>query len=170
MSPLLQKKVLVLNQNYEPLAVCHAQRAIVMVVLGKAEIVERYEMDVRSVSRVVPLPSVVRLQVYIQTPRKRIALTRRNVLKRDGYRCQYCGTRRGPMTTDHIVPRALGGRDRWDNLVCACIRCNNRKGNRTPEQAGMSLARPPRAPHRYMQITFYTPIPDKRWRPYLFLD
>ncbi|MGH7589552.1 MAG: HNH endonuclease [Gemmatimonadota bacterium] len=170
MSPLLQKKVLVLNLYYEPLAVCHAQRAIVMVVLGKAEIVERYEMDVRSVSRVVPLPSVVRLQVYIQTPRKRIALTRRNVLKRDGYRCQYCGTRRGPMTTDHVVPRALGGRDRWGNLVCACIRCNNRKGNRTPEQAGMSLARPPRAPHRYMQITFYTPIPDKRWRPYLFLD
>jgi 5-methylcytosine-specific restriction endonuclease McrA len=108
--------------------------------------------------------------VYIQTPRKRIALTRRNVLKRDGYRCQYCGTRRGPMTTDHVVPRALGGRDRWDNLVCACIRCNNRKGNRTPEQAGMGLARAPRAPHRYMQITFYTPIPDKRWRPYLFLD
>ena len=74
------------------------------------------------------------------------------------------------VTTDHVVPRALGGRDSWTNLVCACIRCNNRKGNRSPEQAGMSLARPPRAPHRYMQITFYTPIPDKRWRPYLFLD
>lgn len=170
MSPLLQKKVLVLNQNYEPLAVTRAQRAVVLVVLGKAEIVERYDSEVRSVSRVVPLPSVVRLCVYIRAPRPEVALTRRNVLKRDGYRCQYCGTRRGPMTTDHVVPRSLGGGDAWTNLVCACVRCNNRKGNRTPEQADMRLARPPRRPHRYTQITFTTPIPDRRWRPYLFLD
>lgn len=170
MSPLLEKKVLVLNQNYEPLTVCHAQRAVVLVVLGKAEIVERYDGVVRSVSCAVPLPSVVRLSVYIRAPRQPVALTRRNVLKRDGYRCQYCATRRGPMTTDHVVPRSLGGGDSWTNLVCACIRCNNRKGSRTPEQANMPLLRPPRRPHRYTQITFYSAIPDKRWRPYLFLD
>jgi 5-methylcytosine-specific restriction endonuclease McrA len=74
------------------------------------------------------------------------------------------------MTTDHVVPRSLGGSDSWTNLACACIRCNNRKGSRTPEQAGMPLLRPPRRPHRYTQITFYSAIPDKRWRPYLFLD
>ncbi len=170
MTPLLQKKVLVLNQNYEPLTVCHAQRAVVLVVLGKAEIVERYDAEVRSISVAVPLPSVVRLSMYIRAPRQEVALTRRNVLKRDGYRCMYCGSRRGPMTTDHVVPRSHGGGDAWTNLVCACVRCNNRKGNRTPEQAGMPLLRPPRRPHRFTQITFYSTIPDKRWRPYLFLD
>lgn len=170
MSPLLQKSVLVLNQNYEPLAVTKAQRAVVLVVLGKAEIIERYDSVVRSVAHSVPLPSVVRLCVYIRAPRQQIALTRRNVLKRDGYRCQYCSSRRGPMTTDHVVPRAMGGRDTWTNLVCACIRCNNKKGNRTPEQAAMPLTRQPRRPHRYTQITFYSSIPDQRWRPYLFLD
>jgi len=167
---VLDSKVLVLNQNYEPLSVCRAQRALVMVVLGKAEIVERYDAEVRSVSFSMPLPSVVRLQMYIRAPRRRTALTRRNVLKRDGFRCQYCGTRRGPMTTDRVVPRSLGGRDSWTNLVCACVGCNNRKGSRTPEQAGMRLARPPRRPHRYTQVTFWSTIPDRRWRPYLFLD
>lgn len=170
MSPLLQRSVLVLNQNYEPLAVTKAQRAVVLVVLGKAEIVERYDLEVRSPSRAVPLPSVVRLCVYIRAPRHPVALTRRNVLKRDGYRCQYCGGRRGPMTTDHVVPRSMGGGDTWANLVCACVRCNNRKGNRTPEEAGMPLSRTPRRPHRVAQIVFSTSIPDRRWRPYLFLD
>lgn len=170
MSPLLKKKVLVLNQNYEPLAVCRAQRAVVMVVLGKAEIVERYDGEVRSPTLSVPLPSIVRLCFYIRAPRQRVALTRRNILKRDRFECQYCGTRVGPMTTDHVVPRSLGGNDSWTNLVCACVRCNNRKGNRSPDQAGMKLARAPRRPHRYTQITLYSAIPDKRWRPYLFLD
>lgn len=170
MSPLLQRKVLVLNQNYEPLAVTRAQRAVVLVVLGKAEIIERYDTVVRSVSRAVPVPSVVRLSVYIRAPRQAVALTRRNVLKRDGYCCQYCGTRRAPMTTDHVLPRSLGGADEWTNLVCACVRCNNKKGNRSPEAAGMTLARPPSRPHRHTQITFYSSIPDQRWRPYLFLD
>lgn len=170
MSPLLEQKVLVLNQNYEPLTVTRAQRAVVLVVLGKAEIVERYEAEVRSPSRAVPLPSVVRLCMYIQVPRKEVALTRRNVLKRDRHTCQYCGTHRGPMTTDHVVPRSRGGGDSWTNLVCACVNCNNKKGSRTPEQARMELARPPRRPQRYTQILLYTTIPDRRWRPYLFLD
>lgn len=170
MSALLQKRVLVLNQNYEPLSVCRAQRAVVMVVLGKAEVVERYDAEIRSVSLSMPLPSVVRLQMYIRAPRRRVALTRRNVLRRDSFTCQYCGTRRGPMTTDHVVPRSMGGGDSWTNLVCACVRCNNAKGNHTPKEAGMKLARPPRRPHRYTQVTFWSTIPDSRWRPYLFLD
>lgn len=170
MSPLLQKKVLVLNQNYQPLTVCQARRALGLIVLGKAEIVERYDTVVRSVRWSVPLPSIVRLSVFIRAPRQQIALSRRNVLKRDGYRCQYCSTRRGHMTTDHVVPRALGGRDAWTNLVCACIRCNNRKGHRTPDQAGMTLRRAPGRPHRITHLTLHSAIPDRRWRPYLFLD
>jgi 5-methylcytosine-specific restriction endonuclease McrA len=96
-------------------------------------------------------------------------LTRKNVLLRDNNQCQYCGTSRGPMTVDHIIPKTMGGTDSWENLVCACPRCNNKKGNRTPEQAGMKL---PRKPSRPSYITFIQRNGEvsKRWRPYLFMD
>jgi 5-methylcytosine-specific restriction endonuclease McrA len=167
---LLNQLVLVLNQNYEPLSVCRAKRAIVMVLLGKAEIIEEAQARIRSVSLSLPLPSIVRLSLYIQAPKREIPLTRKNVLRRDGHRCQYCGTRDAPLTTDHVIPRSQGGRDSWRNLVCACVSCNNRKGNRTPRQAGLVLRKKPKQPHRYTYIKFYSSIPDRRWRPYLFLD
>lgn len=167
---LLNTSVLVLNQNYVPMHICHAKRAIVLVMLGKAEVVEQYDSRVRSVSVSVPLPSVVRLYMYIKGPKKEVALNRRNVAKRDNYKCQYCGTSHDVLTTDHVVPRALGGRDTWINLVTACTKCNNKKGNRTPEQAGMRLLKVPKKPHRFTYISFFTSIPDSRWRPYLFLD
>ena len=167
---MLDRHVLVLNQNYEPLSVCSAKRAIILVFLGKAEIVEHHGHMVQSISCSLPLPSVVRLVLYLNIPRKGIILSRRNVVKRDGHVCQYCGTTQGAMTVDHIVPRTFGGKDTWDNLVCACIACNNSKGNRTPEQAGMCLSRQPRAPSRIMFIQHFIGISDAKWRPYLFLN
>jgi 5-methylcytosine-specific restriction endonuclease McrA len=167
---VLNQLVLVLNQNYEPLSVCRARRAIVMVLLGKAEVIEEKPIRLRSVSLSFPLPSIVRLSLYIKAPKREIPLTRKNVLRRDGYRCQYCGTREAPLTTDHVIPRSQGGQDRWENLVCACVSCNNMKGNRTPRQADLLLLKKPRKPHRFAYIKFYTAIPDRRWRPYLFLD
>jgi 5-methylcytosine-specific restriction endonuclease McrA len=134
--------VLVLNKNYEPLTVCHAQRAVVLVVLGKAEIVERYDGIVRSVSRAVPLPSVVRLSMYIRAPRQPVALTRRNVLKRDGYRCQYCASRRGPMTTDTSFA-ILGGKN--SGRTWCVHRCNNRKGRTPGRRFRCPGRRPPRS-------------------------
>jgi 5-methylcytosine-specific restriction endonuclease McrA len=168
---MLTKSVLVLNQNYEPLSVTQAKRAIVLIYLGKAEVVEKYDgMKVRSVYSSVPLPSVVRLVFFVRVHRRAIAPSRKNIMKRDGYICQYCGESEGPMTTDHVIPRRLGGRDTWENLVCACVGCNNKKGDRTPAQGGLKLRRSPRKPHYFTFITSMTTIPDSRWKRYLFLD
>lgn len=164
-------RVLVLNQNYEPLSVCSAKRAIVMQLLGKAEIVETYDgVRVHSVNVSIPLPSVVRLGSYIRVPYKKILLTRKNILKRDHNICQYCGDHRGPMTVDHVIPKSYGGGDFWENMVCACENCNNRKGDRLPEQAGMRLIHRPRRPNHITFIQSFIGISDNRWRPYLFLD
>ncbi|MGB8658348.1 MAG: HNH endonuclease [Candidatus Zixiibacteriota bacterium] len=168
---MLYKDVLILNQNYEPLTVCSAKRAVVLVYLGKAEIIEKYDgCTVRSVSLSIPVPSVVRLGFYVHVPNKRILLSRKNIIKRDGHCCQYCGEKGSPMTVDHIIPRIYGGKDTWENLVCACITCNNIKGNHTPEQAGLSLLRQPRRPTYITFIQQFVGISDQRWRQYLFLD
>jgi 5-methylcytosine-specific restriction endonuclease McrA len=167
---MLNQHVLVLNKNYEPLSICSAKRAIVMVFLGKAEIVEKDSREVRTVSRSYPLPSVVRLYMYIAIPRKKILLTRKNIIKRDAYRCQYCGTKHNPLTLDHVIPKNRGGEDTWENLVCACARCNNKKGQRTPDEAGMPLSRQPRRPNYLMFISHFVGIADQRWRRYLFLE
>ena len=137
---LLSKSVLVLNQSYEPIHVCSARRAIVLVFRGRAEVVESRDENIRSVTEEFPVPSVVRLGFYVRVPPKPLTLSKRNVLKRDSFQCQYCGTRTGPMTVDHVLPKTRGGRDTWENMVCACLKCNNRKGDRTPEKAGITLA------------------------------
>jgi len=167
---MLKTSVLVLNQNYEPMHICQAKRAIVLVLLGKAEVIEHYQKEVHSVSVSIHLPSVVRLYVYINGPRKDVALNRKNISKRDNYQCQYCGISKEVLTTDHVIPKSLGGRDSWTNLVTACTKCNNKKGNRMPEQAGMKLLKIPKKPHRFTYMAFFSSIPDVRWRPYLFLD
>jgi 5-methylcytosine-specific restriction endonuclease McrA len=168
---MLNRNVLVLNQNYEPLSVCSVKRAIILVYLGKAEIIEKHDgYMIHSVTVSIPLPSVVRLGFFIQVPNKRVLMTRKNVVKRDGHRCQYCGDNRAPMTVDHVIPKIYGGKDTWENLVCACIKCNNVKGNRTPEQAGFKLLRQPRRPTQITFIQQFVGISDQRWRQYLFLD
>lgn len=169
-SKALNQSVLVLNQSYEPLHVCSVRRAIVLVFRGRAEVVEVLDTCIRTVSRAFPIPSVVRLGVYVRVPPKPLALSKRNVLKRDGHQCQYCGTKRGPFTIDHIEPRSQGGKDTWENLVCACHSCNNKKGDRVPGQVGMALIRKPRSPHHVTFIRHYVGVPDERWRPYLFMD
>lgn len=167
---MLNRQVLVLNQNYEPLSITKARRAIVLLYLGKAEMVETYDGHfVRSVRLDFPVPSIVRLIYYIKAPRNAVALSRKNVIRRDRHTCQYCGTTIGAMTTDHVTPRGLGGRDRWENLVCACVKCNNKKGDRTPEQAGMRLMKKPKTPHFFTVVHSFIRIPDTRWKQYLFL-
>ena len=171
MSNLLSQNVLVLNQNYEPLSVCSARRAIVLLFLGKAELIETYDgVKVRSILKSYPLPSVVRLDRFIKAPRKRILLTRKNVLIRDGYVCCYCGSCKGPMTVDHIIPKNLGGTDSWENLACACDKCNNKKSNKTPPQAGMNLLRKPTRPNHITYIQRFIGVTDSRWKPYLFME
>nr|MBN2276837.1 HNH endonuclease [candidate division Zixibacteria bacterium] len=168
---ILNQNVLVLNQNYEPLSVCSARRAFLLLYMGKAEMIETYNgVKIRSVLTSYPLPSVVRLERYIKSPRKKILLTRKNIIIRDGSTCCYCGTTRGPMTVDHIIPKNLGGSDSWENLVCACESCNNKKGHRTPSQAGMKLLKKPKRPNHITYIQRFIGVTDDRWKPYLFME
>ncbi|MEM1127823.1 MAG: HNH endonuclease [Bacteroidota bacterium] len=161
--------VLVLNQDYSALTVCSVERAIILVHLHKAELVSALPgRFVRSPSLKVPFPSVVRLRAYVRVPFKRIMLTRKNVLRRDRHRCQYCGSH-DELTVDHILPRSRGGRDTWENLVAACTRCNNRKGSRTPAEAGMTLRTKPFRPSYVMFIRDFVGSVDEAWKPYLFL-
>ena len=168
---MLSQHVLVLNQNYEPINICSVRRAIILVFRGKAQIVEQAGQEVRSIATRFPVPSVVRLILYIRVPQKRMVLSKRNIVKRDGHQCQYCAATHATMTVDHVIPRTLGGGDTWENLVCACARCNNIKGFRSLEQAGLKLIRRPRRPN---QVTFIRlmagGVPDQRWKPYLFMD
>jgi 5-methylcytosine-specific restriction endonuclease McrA len=160
--------VLVLNQDYRALAVCGVERAAVLVLLHKAELVAAHaDRALRSARCAYPWPSVVRLKAYVHVPFRRILLTRRNVLRRDGNRCQYCGHRER-LTLDHVVPRSRGGPDSWDNLVAACVPCNNRKGNRTPEEAAMPLVRPPFRPSHVMFLRDYVGTMEDTWKPFLY--
>jgi 5-methylcytosine-specific restriction endonuclease McrA len=166
---MLQSQVLILNQNYEPMTITNVKKAIILIYLGKAEIIEKNEAYIRSIRTSYPLPSIVRLTRYINVPRKRIILSRKNIIKRDSHQCQYCGIRTGSVTIDHVIPKVRGGEETWENLVCACVKCNNKKGNRTPEEAGMTLAKKPQRPNYLFFIRYYIGKLDNRWKPYLYM-
>lgn len=169
--PSLNSRVLVLNQSYEPVSVCSTKKAILLLLLTKAEVVEhRNAASIRTVRSSFPFPSVIRLSAYIRVPYKRIELSRKNVLRRDGHRCQYCGTMTTPLTVDHVIPRSRGGIDAWENLVCACVTCNNKKGSRTPDEAHMRLLTIPKRPHHVTFLKHFIGKADDTWRPYLFMD
>ncbi len=138
--------VLVLNQNYEPLNVCNARRALVLLDGGKAEVLEHALGEMRSPTRAFQRPSVIRLVYLIKRPRPRVRLTRREIFIRDHYACQYCGLKTRDLTLDHIIPRHRGGKHTWENLVSACRPCNHRKGGKAVEEARMALRRPPHEP------------------------
>ena len=162
--------VLVLNQDYRALTITSVQRATVLVLLQKAELVEPMAGRViRSPNLTVPWPSIVRLKAYVRVPYKKIMLTRKNILRRDRGRCQYCGSR-DQLTIDHVFPRSRGGKDTWENLVAACVPCNNRKGNHTVEEAKMKLLRKPFRPSYVMCIRDFVGSLDDTWKPYLFLS
>jgi 5-methylcytosine-specific restriction endonuclease McrA len=142
----MNEPVLVLNRNFEPLNVCNTRRAVGLLTVGKAEIVENGRGYIHTVSALYPRPSVIRLVYMIRRPRARVKLTKREIFRRDDFRCQYCGQESSHLTVDHVVPRRLGGRYSWENLVTACPACNRRKGSRTLADSRMHLLRPPFEP------------------------
>lgn len=151
--------VLVLNQNFEPLNVCNVRRALVLVLCGKAEVLELNHQIVHTPTISIHCPSVIRLAHLIRRPQPRARLSRREIFIRDNYTCQYCGVRTRDLTLDHVVPRSKGGPHTWENLVSACKHCNHRKGGKTLAEARMPLARTPKEPranvyhmiHRHME-------------------
>lgn len=139
-------RVAVLSRDYEPLTFCNMERAIALIYLQKAEVIKATGRVIRSISAAFPVPAVIRL--LYRTARRHVPVvkySRRNVHARDGYVCQYCGNPAN-LTIDHVIPLSRGGRTTWDNVVTACRSCNGRKGNRTPEEAGMLLRTVPRRP------------------------
>lgn len=166
----MSNEVLVLNNDYEPLNICHMRRAVVLVYLGKAEVLHANHSVIRTVNGSMELPSVVKLRYHVKRPMPELKLSRRSILARDSYTCQYCGHHSRDLTIDHVVPKRLGGKSTWENLVCCCRRCNIRKGDKTLAQANMTLLRQPRKPRYvpFISLTKYLEgTRNEVWRDYL---
>ena len=153
------------------MSICNVQRAIILLFLGKAELIAAKDSKlVKSVSRAMPFPTIVRLRIYIRVPYKKIVLSRKNILRRDHHKCQYCNKSDLPLTIDHIVPKSKGGDDSWENLVAACVRCNNKKGDRSPEEALMPLIRRPNKPSHITFMKHFVGKINDQWKPYLYMN
>jgi 5-methylcytosine-specific restriction endonuclease McrA len=184
---MLNSSVLVLNRSYLPIHVTSARRAFAMIYQDLAVVVnDRYEtfdfdgwrrtraVDgaevVGTPSGAIRIPRVIVLRSYDRVPRRHVRYSRANIFTRDKFTCQYCGVRppRSQLNLDHVIPRSLGGRTSWENVVCSCVDCNRNKGGRTPEQAALQLRRPPARPR-------WTPLMNlsattaryAEWRPFL---
>jgi len=163
-------EVLVLNFTYEALNITTFQRAVKLIFSGKAEVVHGRDAAIHSTSITLRMPSIIRMLYYIKRPMQRVALTKKNVLLRDDYTCQYCNLRgERLMTVDHVVPKSKGGPSTWENLVAACVRCNNRKNNRTPDDANMALKRRPKQPRYIPWIRIKRNTLPGEWHKFLFL-
>ncbi len=165
---------LVLSHAFEPVARVAWQRAITLLFEGKVEVIEEYpDRTVRSVTLEFKVPSIIRFLHRIHVRRRAVRFSRENVYARDGGACQYCGRRlpRSEATYDHVVPRSQGGPTTWENVVIACTPCNQRKGGRTPAQAGMRLRAVPVKPSRLPDVIRLTFRLDggapESWRQWL---
>ena len=169
---LLHEPVLVLNATYEPINVTAARRAVVLVLKGVATTEEENGSFLHAARVAIRIPSVIRLTQFRRIPYQTRALSRKNILLRDRYTCQFCGRvlPASELTLDHVVPRSRGGHTDWDNLVACCHGCNNLKGDRLPEEVGLKLHRTPRpfTLHTSRQLMRMMGKSDERWRKYLF--
>lgn len=179
MSGYLEQQVLVLNRLWQAVNVCSVRRALMLLFQGHAQVVlnggdgsfqtysfrewrdlsstEPHPESIHTISFKIRVPRVILLLVFDQLPAKEVKFTRHNIFERDKNTCQYCGKvlDRRDLNLDHVTPRDRGGPTTWENIVCSCIPCNTRKGNRTPNEAGMKLIRKPRRP---------------KWRPFLHVQ
>ena len=160
-------KVLLLNQDYSPIMVCTVQRAFLLLYLKKAELVlSAPNKLLRSVKKNYPFPSVIKSSRYVHIPYKGVVLTRQNVFKRDGFECQYCGSKKD-LTLDHLIPRSKGGKSSWTNLVTACKTCNSKKGDYTPEEMGLTLKTKPIKPSYLLFLKSSKELLQDQWLPFL---
>lgn len=166
---LARGRVLVLNASYEPLNVCTVRRALVLILKEKAEMLERGDGVLRSETMRLDKPEVIRLVSFVRVPRDihRRRITRKAVLARDGWMCQYCGNDKPGLTVDHVIPRSRGGESVWENIVASCASCNRRKGNRMPHEVRMHPRQRPRPPGPTVFIRIAAPRTPAVWEPYL---
>ena len=182
----LQARVLILNRNYQPVAVSRAVRAFGLLYTGAAQALDAeyraFDFDswaalsaehgddvVRTARMVLKVPRIVVLQAYDKLPRTRVRFSRQNIYLRDNFTCQYCGKhfQRSKLNLDHVVPRSKGGRTTWENVVCSCVRCNLNKGGRTPAEAGIRLLKKPVRPSWHSLSPILGRVPYKEWLPFL---
>jgi len=164
----MNENVLVLNANFEPINVCDMRRAIGLILADRAAMVVDGRGAIKTINRTFPRPSIIRLQKMVHKPRNRVRLTRREVFRRDNFTCLYCGKRSLDLTIDHVIPRQMGGRHLWNNVVTACASCNHRKGGRKPEEAGMTLLHAPAEPPSSAIYVFGKHLNENaEWEPYL---
>ena len=166
----LNQEVLVLNADYAPLNVCNLRRAIVLVYLGKVDVLHTDHRVLHTLRGVFDSPSVVRLKHHVRRPIPELRLSRRSIFARDNYTCQYCGHPSKDLTVDHVVPKRLGGPTTWENLVCCCRKCNTKKGDKTLREVSFTLMRQPKRPKYvpFISLTkFMTGATNKQWRDYL---
>jgi 5-methylcytosine-specific restriction endonuclease McrA len=165
-------RVLLLNATYEPLRVISWKRAITLLTLDKVEVLETYDRVVRSVTLAIRLPAVVRLIHLVRFRKHTIRFSRENIYIRDKYQCQYCASsmNASDLTYDHVIPKSMGGKTAWENIVTCCLPCNKKKGGRTPGQARMRLISKARKPswHPMLMITRRIGNTPESWRAYLF--
>lgn len=165
----MARKVLVLNQDFTALSICSVPKAFLLVYMNKAELIsEDVRARLRSVSTTFPMPSIIRLNRYVNRPFRHggVVLNRHNIFKRDNHRCQYCHSAKD-LTIDHVHPKSRGGKTSWDNLVTACRVCNGRKGDFTPEEAGMQLRQRPFKPSFVMFLRDFSDRISEDWMLYL---
>lgn len=187
---LIQAPVLVLNRHYLPVHITSVRRALSLLYRGAAKALDgrlepldfpawcqlppaRGMPSIGLVSQRIRVPRVILLRSYDQQPYLKLRFSRQQVLKRDRFTCQYCGRKLSgqELNLDHVIPKRYGGKTTWDNVVCCCLQCNRKKGGRTPEEAGMTLIRPPRIPYTTPVVCALgkTEIHEE-WRPFLGLS
>lgn len=167
---------LVLNASFEPLHIVTWQRALQLLFQGKVEVIEESDHEVRTVRLTIKVPAVLRLLTYVPIARKReiVRFSRINIFIRDQHTCQYCGDKfhRTHLTLDHVIPIVQGGKKNWENIVTACKPCNQKKGGRTPAQAGFQLIKKPKQPTWLPAANLHMGISrtPERWKLYLKID
>ena len=195
MEAVLDCHVLVLNRLWQPIQVCSVRRALRLLCLGHAQVVQtdgeaRYQTHdflswvehssdhfaeevIRTVRLALRIPKIIVLSLYDRLPRKEVKFTRHNVFLRDKFTCQYCGETfpEGDLNLDHVLPRDKGGKTTWENIVTSCIRCNSRKANKHPHEVNMRLLRPPCTPRWRPLFGMRLDSPtDASWRQFLHPD
>ena len=168
------ERTLLLNATFEPLRVISWQKAITLVCQGKVEIIDVYNREIRGVTISFKLPSILRLLKFVRLRKGHdtVKFSRANIFARDNYSCQYCGDkfRSEDLTFDHVMPAAHGGKKTWENIVTACIDCNNEKANRTLDGADMRLIKKPEKPRWMPTVTITIGLKNtpESWRDYLY--
>ena len=194
MTSCLNQHVLVLNRLWQAVNICTARRALTLLFQGHAQVVldcddgsfrtfdfnewhnfsqrEPHPESIHTISFRIRVPRVILLVVFDRVPKKEVKLTRHNIFERDKNTCQYCGQAfdRSELNLDHVIPRDRGGPTTWENIVCSCVACNTRKGNCTPQEAGLRLIRKPKRPkwRPFVQISFSLPQHDS-WKHFIDL-